>query len=142
MVKTNTRDLGEKQVFIEALRKDKLLLGNKPLLLAFGECRTEGEVAKRSKAAGVMLRFQTKDVEFTALFMQEGKDTDSIMALKSMFGDIGRHRLKRALHQEGHLEAPLSGFAGWQPASSVQPEMLAKYFASREERNIRRRRGW
>ncbi|CAK9030322.1 unnamed protein product [Durusdinium trenchii] len=56
---------------------------------------------------------------------------------------VGRHRLKRALHSQGdvcHLEIQTQGHGGWQPACAVKEEALAKYFASQADRNIRRRR--
>ncbi|CAJ1402387.1 unnamed protein product [Effrenium voratum] len=58
-------------------------------------------------------------------------------------GEIGSHRLKRALHAEGdvcHLEVRLAGFGSWQPACTVGQEMLARYFANLADANIRRRR--
>ena len=57
---------------------------------------------------------------------------------------VGRHRLKRALHSQGdvcHLEIQMQGHGGWQPACTVKEEALAKYFASQADRNIRRRKG-
>ena len=56
---------------------------------------------------------------------------------------IARHRLKKALHTDGdvcHFEVQLEGFRGWQPACTIKEEVLAKYFASQADKNIRRRR--
>jgi len=56
---------------------------------------------------------------------------------------IARHRLKKALHTDGdvcHFEIQLEGFRGWQPACTIKEEVLAKYFASQADKNIRRRR--
>lgn len=56
---------------------------------------------------------------------------------------IARHRLKKALHADGdvcHFEIQLEGFRGWQPACTIKEEVLAQYFASQADKNIRRKR--
>lgn len=57
---------------------------------------------------------------------------------------IGRHRLKRALHSEGdvqHLEIQMEGFGSWQPACTVPAAQLENYFANLADAEIRRRWG-
>ena len=57
-------------------------------------------------------------------------------------GEIGKRRLKRALHKAQdvcHLEVQLKGFGSWQPACTVPESLLSKYFASPADKNIRHR---
>ena len=57
---------------------------------------------------------------------------------------IGRHRLRRALHSEGdvrHLEIQMDGFSSWQPACTVSAAQLENYFANLADAQIRRRWG-
>lgn len=59
-----------------------------------------------------------------------------------MYAEIGRHRLKKALHSPGDvcfLEIEMSGYRGWIPANTVPEEALAKYFAEGASRNIEMR---
>jgi hypothetical protein len=47
------------------------------------------------------------------------------------------------LHTDGdicYFEIQLEGFRGWQPACIIKAEVLAKYFASQADKNIRRKR--
>lgn len=57
-------------------------------------------------------------------------------------GEIGKRRLKRALHKAQdvcHLEVQLKGFGSWQPACTIPESLLSKYFASLADKNIRHR---
>ena len=59
-----------------------------------------------------------------------------------MYAEIGRHRLKKALHSPGDvcfLEIEMSGYRGWIPANTVPEAALAKYFAEGASRNIEMR---
>jgi len=56
---------------------------------------------------------------------------------------VARHRLRKALHTHGdvcHFEVQIAGFRGWQPACTINADVLAQHFASRADSNIRRRR--
>ena len=58
---------------------------------------------------------------------------------------VSRHRLRKALHNDGdvcHFEVQISGFRGWQPACTINENVLAQHFALQADRNIRRRRQW
>ena len=67
---------------------------------------------------------------------------DSDRPVPPMYAEIGRHRLKKALHSPGDvcfLEIEMSGCGGWIPANTVPEEALAKYFAEGASRNIEMR---
>ena len=58
-------------------------------------------------------------------------------------GEVASHRLKRALYAESdvcYLEVKMDGFAGWQPAETVNQTVLNRYFAKLADGTIRRRR--
>lgn len=62
--------------------------------------------------------------------------------LLPMYAEIGRHRLKKALHSPGDvcfLEIQMSGYRSWQPACTIPEAALAKYFAERASHNIETR---
>ena len=77
------------------------------------------------------------------LCRKHAADTDRDRPQQPRAETVAKHRLKRALHREGdvcHLEVKLEACRGWQPACTVREEALANYFASKADRNIRRRR--
>lgn len=56
---------------------------------------------------------------------------------------VSRHRLRKALHADGdvcHFEVQIAGFRGWQPACTINADVLAQHFARQADSNIRRRR--
>ena len=74
------------------------------------------------------------------LCQKHAEDRDRLVA--PMYADIGRHRLKKALHNPGDvsfLEIQRSGFRSWEPASVVPEAALAKYFAERASQSIETR---
>ena len=68
---------------------------------------------------------------------------DSLLQANPGEGEIASHRLKRALYAESdvtYLEVKMDGFAGWQPAETVNQTVLNRYFAKLADGTIRRRR--
>ena len=63
------------------------------------------------------------------LCQKHAEDRDRLVA--PMYADIGRHRLKKALHNPGDvsfLEIQRSGFRSWEPASVVPESCPCKVF--------------
>lgn len=67
---------------------------------------------------------------------------DSGLQARRGEGEISAHRLKRALFAESdvnYLEVQLEGYAGWQPAETVNQTLLNRYFAKLADAKIRGR---
>ena len=68
---------------------------------------------------------------------------DSLLQANPGEGEVASHRLKRALYAESdvcYLEVKMDGFAGWQPAETVNQTVLNRYCAKLADGTIRRRR--
>ena len=99
------------------------------------------EILESPRVNKLLLRgCSCKPMRKDTLCRKHAEDRDR--AVPPMYAEIGRHRLKKALHSPGDvcfLEVQMSGYRSWQPACTVPELALAKYFAERASRNIETR---